>query len=94
MYIPRMDLEIDTYQPKTEFYETRHAQRGWEYTAGLGWMIVPAHNSAKLAFFENNIVYAGNQMFGSVAPTGARHHTSRFFDLIKRGQSWAKPEEI
>jgi hypothetical protein len=50
-----MDLEIETYQPKTEFYETRHAQRGWQYTAGLGWMIVLAHNSDKLAFFLKTI---------------------------------------
>jgi hypothetical protein len=34
-----MDLEIETYQPKTQFYETRHAQRGWQYAAGSRWMI-------------------------------------------------------
>ena len=39
MYIPRMDLEIETYQPKTQFYETCHAQGGWQYTAGSRWII-------------------------------------------------------
>ena len=34
-----MDLEIETYQPKTQFYETRNAQSGWQYTAGSRWMI-------------------------------------------------------
>jgi hypothetical protein len=37
-----MDLEIETYQPNTQFYETRHAQRSWHCTAGARWMIVLA----------------------------------------------------
>ena len=34
-----MGLKIETYQPKTQFYETCHAQRRSQYIADSRWMI-------------------------------------------------------